>query len=215
MSLADMEMADVLPGTDVEVEITLLVRELAVVARVEAAGPEGLVVRPGVSDFVGQDVVGIGDQLTVLWLTTEGARALPAEVGTVERGAAPRWHLRIVGDTETVQRRQAVRARVALPLTVTVNGIDLDGDVVDLSEGGARAAVDPYGIAPLPGTAVSLTVRLENGPVSGPAEVVRQQTVGGRWALSLRFTDLPDRDQDRLRRRVFQAIREERARHSD
>jgi c-di-GMP-binding flagellar brake protein YcgR len=30
--------------------------------------------------------------------------------------------------------------------------------------------------------------------------------------LSLRFPDLPEKEQDRLRRRVFQAMREERAR---
>lgn len=215
MSVADVEVADVLPRTDVEVEITLVGRGMSVVARVEGAGAGGLVVRPGVSDFVDQDVVVVGERLSVLWLSEEGARALPAEVATVERGAAPRWHLQVVGETETVQRRQAVRARVGLPLTLTVNGTELDGDVVDLSEGGVRAVVDPFGVTPGPGTAVALTVRLENGPVTGPAEVVRQQTVSGRWALSLRFTDLPEKDQDRLRRRVFQAIREERARHSD
>jgi hypothetical protein len=215
MSVADVGVADVLPGTDVEVEITPAGRGMSVVARVEGAGTGGLVVRPGVSDFVDQDVVTVGEQVTVLWLTDEGGRALPAEVTTVERGACPRWHLRVVGDTETVQRRQAVRARVGLSLTVSLNGMDLGGDVVDLSEGGVRAVLDPYGITPTPGTAVSLTVRLENGPVTGPAEVVRQQTVDARWAMSLRFTDLPEKDQDRLRRRVFQAIREERARHSD
>ena len=57
--------------------------------------------------------------------------------------------------------------------------------------------------------------QLEDGPVGARAEVVRQQTVNARWALSLRFLDLPEKEQDRVRRRVFQAMREERARHSD
>jgi c-di-GMP-binding flagellar brake protein YcgR len=33
--------------------------------------------------------------------------------------------------------------------------------------------------------------------------------------MSLRFIDLQERDSDRLRRRVFQALREERARGND
>jgi c-di-GMP-binding flagellar brake protein YcgR len=123
--------------------------------------------------------------------------------------------LRVVGPTESVQRRQAVRARVAIPLTAIVNGVDLAGDVLDLSEGGVRAIVDPYGVTPAPGSRVGLTVQLEDGPVTARAEVVRQHTVNARWALSLRFLDLPEKDQDRLRRRVFQAMREERARHAD
>ncbi len=44
------------------------------------------------------------------------------------------------------------------------------------------------------------------------AEVVRYQWRGSRWALSLRCPDLPEEEQDRLRRRVFRAMREDRAR---
>jgi c-di-GMP-binding flagellar brake protein YcgR len=104
---------------------------------------------------------------------------------------------------------------VTVPLTVVVNGVDLDADLLDLSEGGVRAVVDPYGITPAPGSVLRVTVQLEDGPVAARAEVVRQQTVNARWALSLRFLDLPEKEQDRVRRRVFQAMREERARHSD
>ena len=215
MSVADLSVADLRPETDVEVEITPLGRTLSVSARVEGAGPVDLRVRPGVSDFVEQTVVTVGERVTVLWLCSDGARALPAEVATVERGAAPRWHLKVVGPTEAIQRREAVRARITLPLTVGVNGVDLEGNILDLSEGGVRALLEPYGDTPLPGTTVSMTVHLEEGPITARAEVVRQQTVDARWALSLRFADLPEKEQDRLRRRVFRAIREERARHSD
>ncbi|SDO05864.1 flagellar brake protein [Geodermatophilus sp. DSM 45219] len=215
MSVADLSVADLRPEIDVEVEITPVGRTLSVSARVEDAGPADVVVRPGVSGFVDEAVVAVGERVSVLWLSSEGARALPADVATVERGAVPRWHLKVVGPAEAIQRRQAVRARVALPVVAVVNGIDLEGDIVDISEGGVRAVVEPYGVTPIAGSTLSLTVQLEEGPITAPAEVVRQQTVDARWALSLRFTDLPEKEQDRLRRRVFRAIREERARHSE
>jgi c-di-GMP-binding flagellar brake protein YcgR len=40
---------------------------------------------------------------------------------------------------------------------------------------------------------------------------VRQQTQAGRWLLSMKFLDVSERDGDQLRKRVFQALREERA----
>ncbi len=215
MSVAEMSVADARPDTDVEVQVTAVRGGLTVTARVERVDATTVVIRPSVSEYVDQSVVSVGEEVTVLWLSGDGARVLPAEVATVERGAAPRWHLRVVGPTESVQRRQAVRARVAIPLTAIVNGVDLAGDVLDLSEGGVRAIVDPYGVTLAPGSRVGLTVQLEDGPVTARAEVVRQHTVNARWALSLRFLDLPEKDQDRLRRRVFQAMREERARRAD
>jgi c-di-GMP-binding flagellar brake protein YcgR len=45
--------------------------------------------------------------------------------------------------------------------------------------------------------------------------VVRQDERAGRWVLSMRFDNVPEKDGDRLRRRVFQALREERARLAD
>jgi c-di-GMP-binding flagellar brake protein YcgR len=38
---------------------------------------------------------------------------------------------------------------------------------------------------------------------------------GARWVISIRFTNMQEKDQDRLRRRVFQALREERAKRAD
>jgi hypothetical protein len=78
-----------------------------------------------------------------------------------------------------------------------------------------RVAVEGFGIPPEPGTALDVVVSLDDGPLTARGEVMRFQTRGGRWLLSIRFVDLPDRDADRLRRRVFQALREERARLAD
>ncbi|WP_448612438.1 flagellar brake protein [Geodermatophilus sp. URMC 60] len=213
--MAEIGVADVRPDTDVEVQVTAVRGGATVTARVEGGDASTVLVRPSVSEYVDQAVVAVGEEVTVLWLSGDGARALPAEVATVQRGAAPRWHLRVVGPTENVQRRQAVRARVSVPLTASFNGAALAGEMLDLSEGGVRATLEPHGVTPAPGSVVGVTVQLEDGPIAARAEVVRQQTIDARWALSLRFLDLPEREQDRLRRRVFQAMREERARQSD
>ena len=203
------------PSADDEAEVIPGGHGFSVSTRVERADAGTLVVRPSTSEFVEQQVVRVGDQVQVFWRDSTSGWGLPAVVSTVERGAVPRWHLAVAGPAEPMQRREAVRARLALPVTVEVHGADLEGEVLDLSEGGVRAVLDGFGHPPLPGTVVPLTVHLEDGVVAAPAEVVRHQTRGTRWGMSLRFLDLPETEQDRLRRRVFQALREERARLAD
>src|SRR3712207_598615 len=101
---------------------------------------------------------------------------------------------------------------LALPLTVTVDGAALEADVLDLSETGIRAAVDAYGPPPSPGATVAVVLQLEDDALVTPAEVVWYRVRGDRWTLSLRFPALPEKEQDRLRRRVFRAMREDRSR---
>ncbi|TFV54727.1 PilZ domain-containing protein [Geodermatophilus sp. DF01-2] len=203
------------PEANAEAEVTHRDHPVSVSTRVERADAGTLVVRPSVSEFVEQQVVRVGDPVRVFWRDSISGWALPAEVSTVERGAVPRWHLAVVGPAEPMQRREAVRVRLALPLTAGINGADLEGEVLDLSEGGVRVVMDAFGNPPLPGSVVPLTVHLEDGAIAARAEVVRHQTRGARWGMSLRFVGLPEKEQDRLRRRVFQAMREERARAGD
>jgi len=99
-----------------------------------------------------------------------------------------------------------------VPITVVLNGADLEGEVRDLSEGGVRVSLEAFGDPPPSGTVVPLTVHLEDGEITAHAEVVWHWNRGTRWGVSLQFLDLPEKEQDRLRRRVFQAMREERAR---
>jgi PilZ domain len=75
-----------------------------------------------------------------------------------------------------------------------------------------RVAVDGMGFEPEPGSRLDLIIKLEDGEVKVKSEVIRLQSRGVRWVISLRFVDLEERDSDRFRRRVFQALREERAR---
>jgi c-di-GMP-binding flagellar brake protein YcgR len=209
-----MDAGGTRPQTHAEAEVTPLGDRVAVRTRVHRADGGTLVVQPAAGDVVEHHVLSVGDRVQVFWRDTSSGWTLPAEVSTVERGAVPRWHLSVAGPAEPTQRREAVRVRLALPLVVVVSGVNLQGEVTDLSESGIRTVLEAYGHPPLPGTVVPLTVHLEEGAVSTRAEVVRQQNRGDRWGLSLRFLDLPEKEQDRLRRRVFRELREERARLS-
>jgi hypothetical protein len=204
------------PEEQSEAEVTLTGRGISVSTRVEFVGDGVLTVRPSVSEYVEQVVAVTGDQVEVFWKAGEETRALPAEVLQVEQGAAPRWRLQITGPSEVSQRRQAVRARVALPVEVAYSNVELTGESIDLSEAGLRVACEGYGAPPEEGATCDLVIELGDGPpVRTKGEVVRMQARGARWLLSIRFLDLPEKDGDRMRRRVFQALREERARQSD
>jgi len=210
-----MDPVATLPEANAEAEVTPRHRGVAVSTRIERVHSGTLVVRPSVGEYVDQQVVRVGDAVQVFWRDAGSGWALPAEVATVQRGAVPRWHLDVVGPAEALQRREAVRTRLTLSLTAVVNGVDLEGEVLDLSEGGVRAVMEAFGYLPSPGSIVPLTVHLEDGDLTAPAEVVRHRELATRWGLSLRFLGLTDKEQDRLRRRVFRAMREERARRSD
>jgi hypothetical protein len=203
------------PEEQGEAEITLVGRGISVSSRVEFAGGGVLSVRPSVGDFADQAVARVGDRVEVFWKGPEDTRSLPAEVLEVEQGAVVRWRLQITGEAEVTQRRSAVRGRLTVPVEAGVGSIELKGETIDLSENGVRAAFDGFGMLPEPGTSIDLVVSLEDGPVRGKARVVRVQARGASWLMSLEFVNLDERDQDRVRRRVFQALREERARQND
>jgi hypothetical protein len=171
-----------------------------------------ITVRPSVGDFVDQEVVAPGDTVDVVWKAPDTRRGMPAEVLEVETGAVVRWRLRAVGLSEPSQRRAAVRARVALPVVAGHGGVDLVGETMDLSENGIRGRFEGFGSLLEPGTTLALTVALEDGEIRTRAEVVRAHSRGARWLMSIRFEDIQEKHQDRVRRRVFQALREERAR---
>jgi PilZ domain len=203
------------PEEQTEAEVTLTGRGISVSARVEVVQNEFISVRPSVGDFVDQVVVKVGDVVEVFWKTEDSQRALPAEVTDVETGAVIRWRMRATGPAEISQRRKAVRGRVAVPVTAEYGSIELKGDTVDLSEAGLRAEFEGMGAPPEAGHKVDLLIQLEDGGIKTKAEVVRTNARGARWIMSIRFVNIQERDQDRVRRRVFQALREERAKRAD
>ena len=208
------------PGVDhpveqTEAEVTLSGRGISVTARVEVVHEGVISLRPSVGEFVEQVVVKPGDVVEVFWKGEDNQRAVPAEVTQVEQGAVIRWRLQITGPSEISQRRKAVRGRVSVPVEAEYGAIDLKGSTVDLSEAGLRAEFEGFGAPPEAGVQLLLTLSLEDGVIKTKAEVVRTQARGARWVMSIRFTNIQEKDQDRVRRRVFQALREERASKAD
>ena len=208
------------PGVDhpveqTEAEVTLTGRGISVSSRVETVHDGVIAVRPSAGDFYEQAVVRVGDPVEVFWRSEDSQRALPAEVTEVEQGAVIRWRMRITGPAETSQRRKAVRGRIAVPIVAEYGSVELRGETMDISEAGLRADFQGLGAPPEGGARLGLTVELEDGVVRTRAEVVRTQARGAQWIMSIRFVDIQEKDQDRVRRRVFQALREERARKAD
>jgi c-di-GMP-binding flagellar brake protein YcgR len=203
------------PEEQTEAEVTLVGRNVSVTARVEVVH-EGLIsLRPSVGEFVQQIVVQVGDQVEVFWKGEDTQRAVPAEVVDVDQGAVVRWRMRMTGPAETSQRRKAVRGRVVMPVVAEYGTVELKGETVDLSEAGVRAQFEGFGVLPEPGNTMMLTFELGDGPVRTKAEVIRSQARAARWLMSIRFVNIAEKDQDRVRRRVFQALREERAKKVD
>jgi c-di-GMP-binding flagellar brake protein YcgR len=203
------------PEEQTEAEVTLTGRGISVSSRVESVHDGFIAVRPSAGDFYEQAVVRVGDRVEVFWRTEDSQRALPAEVTEVEQGAVIRWRMRITGPAETSQRRKAVRGRIAVPIVAEYGSVELRGETMDLSEAGLRADFQGLGAPPEGGARLGLTVELEDGVVRTRAEVVRTQARGAQWIMSIRFVDIQEKDQDRVRRRVFQALREERASKAD
>ena len=203
------------PEEQTEAEVTLTGRGISVSTRVEYVGDGVISVRPSVGEYVEQVVATVGDRVEVFWKSGDDTRAVPAEVLSADAGAVPRWRLQITGPAEISQRRQAVRGRVSVPLEIAYGSVEMTGETVDLSENGLRAAADGFGVPPEQGVVLDLVIQLEDGPLKVKGEVVRFAARGARWLLSIRFRDLQEKDGDRVRRRVFQALREERARQTD
>jgi len=203
------------PEEQTEAEVTLTGRGISVSSRVESVHDGFIAVRPSAGDFYEQAVVRVGDPVEVFWRSEDSQRALPAEVTEVEQGAVIRWRMRITGPAETSQRRKAVRGRIAVPIVAEYGSVELRGETMDLSEAGLRADFQGLGAPPEGGARLGLTVELEDGVVRTRAEVVRTQARGAQWIMSIRFVDIQEKDQDRVRRRVFQALREERASKAD
>lgn len=200
------------PEEQSEADVTLPARRISVSARVESVHGGVITVRPSASQYAEQAVVAAGDRVDVHWTGPESQRAMPCRVLSVEAGSVVRWRLETAGPAEESQRRNAVRARVVLPVEIRYGSAELPGELLDLSEGGIRVVLDGFGLPPEEGARVEAEIAMEDGPLTGRGEVVRQQTRGARWTMSIQFVDLPEKEGDRVRRRVFQALREERAR---
>jgi c-di-GMP-binding flagellar brake protein YcgR len=197
------------PEASSHADVTLVTRGITVTAKVEVSADSGLVVRPISGWTPGEAPVQAGDRVEVYWVSGYEERTLPAKVSAVDED--PIWRLAPTGPAERSQRRKAVRGRVALPISLPWAGALLSGTTIDLSEGGVKALVAGWGLPPDPGTRSEVSISLEDGVLDVIGEVAWHQARGAQWLIALKFHDVPEKVADRLRRRVFQALREERA----
>jgi hypothetical protein len=201
-----------LPEVSTSADLTLVTRGLTVTASIERADEFALIVRPTAGAHAREVGVKIDDPVELYWRAAYEERTLPAKITEIDDGLSPTWRLQPTGPAERSQRRKAVRAWVELPVTVNCNTAQLTGQTVDLSEAGVRVLVDGWGLPPEKGTPAQITVTLERGFVDARATVVRHSVRGVQWELALQFQGMAEQDEDRLRQRVFQALREERSR---
>ena len=199
------------PEESTRADVTLVARGVTVTASVDVSTEFTIVVRPDGEGTTWKTSVKDGDSVALYWIGADEERTLPAKIVEVEPGEEVRWHLRATGPAERSQRRKAVRARVTVPVYLPWLDGQLVGETVDLSEAGVRVLVDGWGLPPEPGTRLDISITLADEVLDLRGSVVRQQTSGPRWLISLSFRDVDERQATQLRRRVFQALREERA----
>jgi PilZ domain-containing protein len=202
------------PAEQAEIIIRLRTSNESVSAVVESVDDGVMSVRPSTGELAGQSGTAPGELVDVHWVGLDGHRSAPAEVTDVEHGDVDRWRMTQTGPAEHSQRRDAVRGRLVVPVTADIADERLTGETADLSEGGVRAVFGKLDPAPEEGSHLALQIMLEDGPVLAGGRVVRLHTWGKRSTLSIAFQQIEERDRDRIRRRVFRALREERAREA-
>jgi hypothetical protein len=200
------------PEESASADVTVISRGVTITAQVEVSETNVVVVRPtgGGPGWESAQIV-LGDAVELYWVGGQEERTLAGTVSRIEGGADARWHLAVSGQAERSQRRKAVRARVAVPVIIPWAGAQMTGETVDLSEGGMRALMDGWGIPLDPGTPSQVSLTVDDALVHLRGEVVWTSIRGAQWLLAMKFIDVPEKAADLLRRRVFQALRDERA----
>jgi hypothetical protein len=157
------------------------------------------------------------DVLDLSWQSDDGLRSVPAEVSSL--AADGTWRVRLTGPASRLQRREAVRAPIGLPVRLSWPAASLMGSTVDLSEGGLLAVFRPHGDLgvgirwPKKDTPLTLQLDLYSDELVTEVRLVRRrprEDALHEW--SLRFVDLPEAYADLIRSHVFTALRNARAR---
>ena len=206
------------PDASTQADVTLVSRGITVTASVTRSDEFGIGITPVGGGRAWHETISPGDRVEVYWVSGYEERTLPAVVRSVDAGVETAWHLQATGPAERSQRRKAVRAGVAVPLVVPHAGGLLRGTTLDLSESGLKCLVDGWGLPPETGTPVTVTLSLDEDDITLDlqGDVAWGSDRGtGQWVIAVQFTQVSERQGDILRRRVFRALREERARTAD
>jgi hypothetical protein len=199
------------PEERASADVTLVAHGITVTASVEESGSGLVIVKPEGDGTAWKTSVGRGDAIELYWVGGEEERTLKGLVARIEDGEDPRWHLTVNGPATRSQRRKAVRARVQVPVLIPWAGAQLTGTTVDISEAGIRSLMDGWGVPLDPGTPCQVSLDLGETLVHLIGEVVWTSVRGAQWLMAIKFNDVPEQAGDVLRRRVFKALRDERA----
>jgi hypothetical protein len=158
-----------------------------------------------------------GDLLELSWQADDGLRSVSASPVALTDDLT--WRLRVTGPASCIQRRDAVRAPIGLPVSVSWDGVTLAGSTIDLSEGGLSCVLRSHGdlatgIA-LPRRGRTLVCRLDLYSDELVTEVTlnrRRRREDSLHQWSVHFVDLPEPAADLVRSHVFTALRNARAR---
>lgn len=152
----------------------------------------------------------IGSPVTVSWMGALGPMELVTSLAAKEERTIRMWRLQPDGPVVITQRRHHVRVATVLSLVLHADRRQIEGYLVDLSEGGLRAVCPGLPLLGL-GDRVDATLHFDGQTITVTAEVVRVTADGERTTAGLRFLDVPSLQADAIRRFVFARQRRERA----
>jgi c-di-GMP-binding flagellar brake protein YcgR len=96
-------------------------------------------------------------EVELSWLTPRGRYEQPCALLDTASGAKL-WRLRPMRRPILIQRRRYIRVSATVPVRVFVDGDDLPGTTIDVSEGGFRVRLPRHAIADLAHTTVQATI---------------------------------------------------------
>jgi hypothetical protein len=205
------------PAADTALSVMPLGQDQALTSRVRRESDAFLYVTPP-RNSTGESVPFVEkDMLELSWQADDGLRSVPGDAaGITDDGL---WKLKITGPANRIQRRDAVRAPIGLPVALSWDGTVLTGSTVDLSEGGLLAVFRPHGDLgvgiPFPRKGQPLALKLDlysDELLTEVALVRRRPRSDNLHEWSLRFLLLPEPAADLIRSHVFTALRNARAR---
>lgn len=177
-------------------------------SRVEGLDDEVVVADPLV-DGTDRDPP-IGSPVTISWIGAPGPMELVTSLAAKEERTIKMWRLQPEGPVIITQRRHHVRVATVLSLVLHADPRQIEGYLVDLSEGGLRAVCPGRPQLGL-GDQVDAALHFDGQTITVTAEVVRLGADGEHTSAGLRFLDVPSMHTDAIRRFVFARQRRERA----
>ena len=153
----------------------------------------------------------LGTPLELAWQGVRGPMAQRTRLVAKELRTVPTWRLEPAGPVVITQRRHHVRAGTIMPVVLHTTAGRVEAHVVDLSEGGLRAA--HRGAVPVAvGDRLHVELQVAGRALAVASEVVRLELDGTRWSAGCRFVTIADGDADAVRRFVFDRQARERIR---